>query len=576
MTLGQPYLDVTYKAPGQRVYVKNGFSPDLRDMTWNGTLNRVWDPDGGGYFGQKNPNTNATAGIVVGSAGGHHNTQFSATLLEGDEFYGDSQFRVLVYGGFSSALDGQGHIPELKALRDALTDQLGPLALSGTYFPGTNHLTLYFDEPVQASLVVKTGIAIDDDNDGIAEVTLTNSETLTTTGTSTKLDFDLTPTTAAALEALNTGSLELLLAANTVRDAASNGNVQVTQNDNVAVNYTPPTAIQIDGLFSTADWGNARWQCEDWWDSAWNSSSPGDTNEINVLYMDWDADYLYVGIQGRVKGNSWLLYLDTDFGGPNGQTDLTAISSWERGASFSGPGFKPDIQMGAYQHQSVYDGQSLWRITSATTAVDLSSQAIMAFDPNHLNGNNGGSELAIPWDVLYGLGAGQVPAGTKIAAVASVCWDPEPAGTLGGDVCPNNESATLPAVDNRCMVTVDADDDGLPDAKSTTSVPGDAPAGVTRLLAAFPNPMVGAAQVPLVLAGRADGGKDEYEVRAEVFDLTGRRVRVIYSGRLNAGEHRLSWDGRTDTGLDAGAGIFFTRVVVDGRAAGAVKITRVP
>ncbi len=166
LTLGQPYLDVTYKAPGQRVYVKNGFSPDLRDMTWNGTLNRVWDPDGGGYFGQKNPNTNATAGVVVGSAGGHHNTQFSATLLEGDEFYGDSQFRVLVYGGFSSALDGQGHIPELKALRDALTDQLGPLALSGTYFPGTNHLTLYFDEPVQASLVVKTGIAIDDDNDG--------------------------------------------------------------------------------------------------------------------------------------------------------------------------------------------------------------------------------------------------------------------------------------------------------------------------------------------------------------------------------------------------------------------------
>jgi hypothetical protein len=53
-------------------------------------------------------------------------------------------------------------------------------------------------------------------------------------------------------------------------------------------------------------------------------------------------------------------------------------------------------------------------------------------------------------------------------------------------------------------------------------------------------------------------------------------VRVIYSGRLDAGEHRLSWDGRTDTGLDAGAGIFFTRVVVDGRTAGAVKITRVP
>jgi len=59
-------------------------------------------------------------------------------------------------------------------------------------------------------------------------------------------------------------------------------------------------------------------------------------------------------------------------------------------------------------------------------------------------------------------------------------------------------------------VTVDADGDGLPDPKdTTTSVPGDLRTGVTQLLAAFPNPMIGAAQVPLLLAGRADGGKDE-------------------------------------------------------------------
>ena len=578
LTLGDPYLDVVYRADGNRVYVKSGMSPDLLDMTWSGTLDRVWDPDGGGYFGQKNPDTDATAAIVVGSAGAHHNLQFSATLLEGDELYGDSPFEVYLYGGYTSALDGNGHVPELKALRDGLTDTIGPSPTYGVYYPGTDHLTLYFDEAVQIASVVQTGFAVDDNDDGTAEVTLTGSETLTTGGTSSKrLDFDLTPGTASALEALNTSSLELLLAAGSVQDASSNPNLQITNLDNVAINFTPPTAIQIDGLINAADWSSPRWSCEDFWDSAWNSSAPGDTNEINALYVDWDDTYLYLGVLGRVQGNSWLLYLDADLDGPNGYTDLTAIDAWERGASFSGPGFRPDFQLGAYQHQGSFDGQSFWRLTGPTTSTDLSSQVIMAFDPQHLNGNNGGSELAIPWDVIYGLGPGTVPAGAKIAVVASVCWDPEPDGELGGDVCPNNVSATLPQVDNFCAVTVDVDGNGLPDPKNiTTGAPPDAgPSGI-RVRAAFPNPAMGPTAVPLVLAGPAQGGKDHYNVRAEVFDLSGRRVRVLYSGSMPAGEHALRWDGRTESGVDAGAGIFFTRVVVDGKNAGTSKITRVP
>ena len=575
LALGDPYLDVIYRAAGERVYVKNGFAPDLLDMTWNGSLNRVWDPDGGGYFGQKNPNTNATAAVVVGTAGASHNMQYQTTLLEVDELYGDSPFEIYLYGGYTSPEDGSGYIPELKALRDALVDRLPPSPLSGIYYPGTNHLTVYFDEGVPASSVVVTGFAVDDDDDGVADVTLTGSDVLTTTGTSKKLDFDLSPATASALEALNTSTLELLLTAGSVQDAAGNGNETVTNLDDVAITYTPPTQIQIDGLLDSSDWSSPRWSCEDWWDSAWNGTAPGDTNEINVLYLDWDDTYLYLGVQGFVSGNSWILYLDTDLDGPNGTTDLTRIDAWERGATFSGPGFRPDFQMGAYQHQSPWDGQSFWRITSDTTTTDLSSQVIMAFDPNHYNGYEGGSELAIPWDVLYGLGPGAVPAGAKIAIVASVCWDPEPDGELGGDVAPSNVSATLPQVDNFCAVTVDADHDGLPDPKSTTGLGEETVRGVTRVLGAFPNPAFSSVQVPLVLAGPDAGGRTNHEVRAEVFDLAGRRVRVLFSGRMAAGRHTLTWDGRGDGGRDAGAGIFFARVVVDGRTAGTAKITRI-
>ena len=62
-----------------------------------------------------------TAAVVAGSAGASHNFEFESTLLKGDEFYGDSPFEVFVYGGTTSALDGNGHVPELLILKNQLT-----------------------------------------------------------------------------------------------------------------------------------------------------------------------------------------------------------------------------------------------------------------------------------------------------------------------------------------------------------------------------------------------------------------------------------------------------------------------
>ncbi|MFZ1946073.1 MAG: FlgD immunoglobulin-like domain containing protein [bacterium] len=576
LTSGDPYLKVQYRPGDKRVYVKNGFTPDNLNLTWSGkALYRVWDPDGGGYFGQKNTNTSATAAVVTGSGGATQNLQFSATLLEGDEFYGDGPFEVYIYGGYTSAPDSSGRIAELQALRNALTDRMAPLPLSGIEYPTTNLLVLNFDEEVNAATVVKTGIAFCNDEDGVGEVTLTTSDVLVTTGYSTRLSFNLSSATAAALEAL-TGSVELLLAANAVKDAAANGNPAVTNLDNIPVTFAPVTTVTIDGNVSEADWACAEARLEDLWDSGWNGSSPGDTNEILVVLADWDSTYLYLGIRGHVKGNSWLLYLDTDLGGPNGYTDLTAIDSWERGASFTAAGFKPDYEYGAYQHQGAYDSQGMWRILSATTTENISSQVYMAFDPTHVYGFNGGSELAIPWDVLYGLGAGHVPAGCEIAVVASLCWDPEPSGELGGDVAPNNVSATLPVVDNCFAATVDEDSDGVPDTGERAGIPtGDLPAK-SLVLGAFPSPTMGAARVPVVLgASAALGSRSDREVTADVFDIAGRKVRTVFAGRLGAGRHILEWDGTTATGVLAPAGIYIMRIKADGAVVGTAKIARI-
>lgn len=50
------------------------------------------------------------------------------------------------------------------------------------------------------------------------------------------------------------------------------------------------------------------------------------------------------------------------------------------------------------------------------------------------------------------------------------------------------------------------------------------------------------------------------EVTVAVYDLRGRRVAVIRSGRLAVGEHRFVWDGRDARGRRAPAGVYLLRV----------------
>jgi hypothetical protein len=46
-----------------------------------------------------------------------------------------------------------------------------------------------------------------------------------------------------------------------------------------------------------------------------------------------------------------------------------------------------------------------------------------------------------------------------------------------------------------------------------------------------------------------------------IFDLAGRRVATLVSGRVEAGEHDASWDLRNADGATVHAGIYFARLV---------------
>ena len=53
---------------------------------------------------------------------------------------------------------------------------------------------------------------------------------------------------------------------------------------------------------------------------------------------------------------------------------------------------------------------------------------------------------------------------------------------------------------------------------------------------------------------------EEGRVRLEVFNVVGQRVRTLVAGRLAAGEHRVKWDGRDETGGLVSSGIYFYRL----------------
>jgi len=50
------------------------------------------------------------------------------------------------------------------------------------------------------------------------------------------------------------------------------------------------------------------------------------------------------------------------------------------------------------------------------------------------------------------------------------------------------------------------------------------------------------------------------DVKAAIFDATGRKVKDLERGTQSAGEHFLTWDGRDENGRGAGSGMYFARL----------------
>ena len=79
----------------------------------------------------------------------------------------------------------------------------------------------------------------------------------------------------------------------------------------------------------------------------------------------------------------------------------------------------------------------------------------------------------------------------------------------------------------------------------------------------YPNPFNPETTIRLDIAATSS-------VTAEVYDLLGHRIKILTSGILSAGSHRITWRGDTETGEPAPAGVYFARI----HAGGQVKMIK--
>ena len=87
----------------------------------------------------------------------------------------------------------------------------------------------------------------------------------------------------------------------------------------------------------------------------------------------------------------------------------------------------------------------------------------------------------------------------------------------------------------------------------------DSDAGIVTALGNHPNPFGASTVVTFSLARPAP-------VSLAIYDLAGRRVRLLLEGERGAGGHEIRWDGRNDRGGAVASGVYFARLSAGGAA----------
>jgi len=77
-------------------------------------------------------------------------------------------------------------------------------------------------------------------------------------------------------------------------------------------------------------------------------------------------------------------------------------------------------------------------------------------------------------------------------------------------------------------------------------------------LSNYPNPFNSSTTI---IYHVANIGPIPAEIKIDIYDILGRKVRTLINERKEVGEHKITWDGRDDDGVDLPSGVYFARIV---------------
>ncbi len=302
--------------------------------------------------------------------------------------------------------------------------------------------------------------------------------------------------------------------------------------DTVIYTYAKP---KIDGRITIGldDW-REEWLVVDdpIGDSRWTL-----VNEFDDLLLTWDADSLYLGAKYNLVNNTMQIFIDT--GIDMGETNFNSYSGY-MGAFPRNFRFREenniDLMVASWNKEipriyKIMDSNSM-EITSLCSKAGTTQ-----------------SEVAIAWNVIYGLGPGLVPPYTKLKVV-SVISGGENWG--GGDAAPSNCDVELcpPGTDTLyqgpdSLITlytaeIDKDGNGIPDPTVTLTFVSESNKPITDkefyISNNYPNPFNTQSRFDIFL-------KAESTLEIKIYNLLGQVVKTIVSEKFNAGFYSFVIDG---------------------------------
>ncbi len=262
---------------------------------------------------------------------------------------------------------------------------------------------------------------------------------------------------------------------------------------------------------------------------------PVSVTSIAIAHPDFTVTPTTANIPGGDSAEVTLTYT------PTGMDTLTGLI-----LGFESNGGNRDIEVGALGIQAI--------IASSWTSVDFGTVQVGGFQSRDLRVRNDGNGLLTISNVdlvvniqnmTYNLESEEIEPGDS--TICYLTWIPTSVGILDGSITFESNGGDLEVVligESQTLGVIE-DELAMPTSFSLDQN--------------YPNPFNASTMIPYAVPQTAD-------ISIAIYNIYGRTIQSIDLGETSPGWHQAYWNGSDARGIPVGTGIYFYRLLVDGRS----------